>query len=291
MAKELYTTARNIRVNIMDALYHAQSGHPGPSLSIVEILATLIFKEMNIGAVCTSTDDQFINKVTGVPHNQKYLDDEQNHDTLILSKGHASTTLYAALVEAGYINKEALDTLRDIGSRLQGHPVRGTLPFVAASTGSLGQGLSIGVGRALGSKFKKDGRRFYVILGDGECQEGQIWEAAMSASKFNLDNLVAVVDFNKLQNDGAVANIMPLNPIIDKWMSFGWYVQEIDGHNITELLKAYENTRAYNNKPSVIIARTMKGKGISFMEDTMDWHSRAISKDQYQAAIAELRSI
>lgn len=286
--KELKKKAKQIRKNTLMALYHAQSGHPGPSLSIVEIITTLLFKEMNIGNVYLSDEGQDIDPVTEIPFNQRYLDDEKNHDILILSKGHAATTLYAAMAEAGYIQKEELKTLRVAGSRLQGHLVRGTLPLVAASTGSLGQGLSIGIGRALGSRLKRDGRRFFVIIGDGESQEGQVWEAIMAASKFELDNLVAIVDCNQFQNDGAVKDIMPLGSIVDKWKSFGWYTQEINGHDIEELLKAYTNARKEKNRPSCILAHTIKGKGVSFMEGTMEWHSRAINPQEYKEAITEL---
>ena len=287
--RELMEKARNIRINILNALYSAQSGHPGPSLSPVEILTTLLFKEMKIGNVYVSTKGQVINPVTQLPFNQRYIDDEQNHDILILSKGHAATTLYAALAEAGYIKKEELKTLREVGSRLQGHPVRGTLPFVTASTGSLGQGLSIGVGRALGSKTKNDGRRFYIILGDGECQEGAVWEAAMAASKYCLDNLVAIVDYNKFQNEGPVDKTMPLEPFADKWSAFLWHVQTVNGHDLSQLLKAYSNAKSVREKPSIIIAHTIKGKGISFMEGTMEWHSRVINSKEYQAAMKELK--
>lgn len=285
---ELKKIAKKIRKNIISALYHSQSGHPGPSLSIVEIITSLLFKEMNIGKVYFSDEGQVIDPVTKILFNQRYIDDEKNHDILVLSKGHAAATFYAALAEAGFIQREELKTLRVAGSRLQGHLVRGTLPLVAASTGSLGQGLSIGLGRALGSRLKKDGRRFFVIIGDGESQEGQVWEAIMAASKFKLSNLVAIVDYNKFQNDGAVKDTMPLGLLVDKWKSFGWYTQEIDGHDIEELLQSYKNVRKEKSKPSCIIAHTIKGKGVSFMEDTMEWHSRAINSNEYEQAMLEL---
>lgn len=252
---------RDIRKLTLDSLYAAQSGHPGPSLSIVEILATLFFDEMNL--------------------------DGEERDRFILSKGHAVPSLYATLALKGYIQEDELKTLREVNSKLEGHPVRGTLPLIDASTGSLGQGLSVGIGYALGKRLKGDDHKVYVIVGDGESQEGQIWEAAMSAAKFKLDNLVAIVDYNGFQNDGAVKDQMPLEPLDKKWRAFGWHVQTVDGHNIEELLQAYKNTRR-SKKPSAIIANTIKGKGISFMEGTMGWHSRKITPEEYKLAMEEL---
>ncbi len=262
----LQNKAIEVRKRTLSSLYSAQSGHPGPSLSWTEIATTLLFKELN-------------------------LKDEKTRDRFILSKGHGVATLYSAIsiYNPKQVPKEMLTTLRDIDSPLQGHPVRGTLPLIDASTGSLGQGLSIGIGYALGIKLKKEeDRRVYVVLGDGECQEGQVWEAAMSASKFKLDNLVSIVDYNKFQNDGAISEIMPLESFANKWGSFGWYTQEVDGHNIEQLLNAYTKARNKKRKPSVIIANTVKGKGISFMEGDMGWHSRKITDDEYNAAMEEL---
>ncbi|MFC1690841.1 transketolase [Nanoarchaeota archaeon] len=258
----LTDVALEIRRRTLKSLYSAQSGHPGPSLSIVEMLSTLFFKEMNIKG--------------------------EERDRFILSKGHAAASFYAVLSILGHISEDQLLTLREMGSPLQGHPVKGTLPLVDASTGSLGQGLSIGIGYALGIKLKGQDRRVYVIIGDGESQEGQIWEAAMAAPKFKLGNLLVIVDYNKYQNDGAVKDIMPLDPLADKWKSFGWHVQEVDGHDMDALTEAYQNARKERDKPSVIVANTMKGKGISFMEGEMSWHSKAMKPEEYESAMNEL---
>jgi transketolase len=258
--------AKEIRRRTILSLYTAQSGHPGPSLSWTEIATTLLFKEMDLA---DNPDDE--------------------RDRIILSKGHGVATLYSAIsiLNPEYISIDQLKTLRDLGSPLQGHPVRGTVPYIDASTGSLGQGLSVGIGYALGIKLKNQERRVYVILGDGECQEGQVWEAFMAAPKFNLNNLVAIIDHNKFQNESSVKDTMPLNPLEDKLKSFGWYVQRVDGHNIQGLLDAYDNTRA-SKFPSVIIADTIKGKGISFMENNMAWHSKVITPQEYDLALKDL---
>ena len=253
--------AKEIRIKTISSLYTAQSGHPGSSLSVVEILSTLLFREM---------------KLKG-----------EKRDRFVLSKGHATPSFYAALSVLGYISDKDLRTLREMGSHLEGHPVRGKLPLIDASTGSLGQGLSVGIGFALAIKLKKEDRRVYVVIGDGESQEGQIWEAAMSAPKFGLDNLLVIVDYNKYQNDGLVSEIMPIEPLRQKWESFNWHTLEVDGHNINELLSAYENARRAAS-PSVIIAHTIKGKGVSFMEGDMRWHSKAINQEEYKAAMQEL---
>lgn len=286
---DLAEASRQIRINILNALYSAQSGHPGPSLSIVEIITTLLFKIMKIDKISSSTEGEYFDSTINLPLNPNYMQDENNNDVLILSKGHAAPALYAALAEMDLIDKNDLIKLRIMGEKLQGHLVRGTLPLVTASTGSLGQGLSIGVGRAIGSKLKNDNRRIFVIVGDGESQEGQIWEAAMSAPKYKLNNLVVVVDYNKFQNDGALNQIMPLDPLIDKWRSFGWHTQEIDGHDINQLIKAFNDANDEITRPSCIIAHTVKGKGISFMENNMVWHSKAINEDEYGKAIIELK--
>lgn len=259
----LEVIARQIRGHILTAVHAAQSGHPGPSLSMVEIMTTLLFQEMETKS--------------------------ETRDYFILSKGHAVPCFYAAHVAAGHLSVEALTTLRQLGSPLQGHPVRGTLPYVDASTGSLGQGLSVGIGYALGIRLHHQaGRRVYVALGDGELQEGQIWEAAMAAAKFKLGHLLAIVDYNKFQNEAAVETQMPLEPLAKKWESFGWHVQVLDGHNIHALLEAYQTSRQEEHRPSVIIAHTIKGKGVSFMENTMDWHSKAPSDEEYARAMKEL---
>lgn len=261
---DLQTIARDIRRLTLKSLFHAQSGHPGPSLSIVEMLATLFFGEMNL--------------------------DGEERDRFILSKGHAAPSYYAALCAKGFISEDLLMTLRDAGSPLEGHPVKGKHPMIDASTGSLGQGFSVGIGYALAMKLRKqDRRRVYVIIGDGESQEGQIWEAAMCAPKFKLDNLLVIVDYNKYQNDGAVADQMPLDPLAEKWRAFNWHVQELaDGHDVEALRAAYARARETKGRPSVIIAHTTKGKGISFMEGGQGWHSRAIKPDEFRRAMAEL---
>jgi transketolase len=286
----LVDISRQVRINILDALFSAQSGHPGPSLSVVEIVTTLFFKEMNLGEIYASQEGEYEDPLIGLSLNPNYMKDECNHDVLILSKGHAAATVYASLAEMNLITRDDLKTLREMGSKLQGHLVRGTLPLVSASTGSLGQGLSIGIGRAIGSKLKKDNRKIFVIVGDGESQEGQIWEAIMSAPKFKLNNLVVIVDYNKFQNDGAVNDTMPLEPLFDKWKSFGWHTKEIDGHNIDDLIQAFKDADDEKNKPSCIIAHTVKGKGVSFMENNMVWHSKALSENEYNTAINELRT-
>jgi len=287
----LTEVSRQVRVNILDALYSAQSGHPGPSLSVVEIVTTLLFKIMKFDDIYSSKEGEYIDPIIGLPLNLNYMQDEKNHDVLILSKGHAAATIYAALAEMELIDRNDLKSLRIIGEKLQGHLVRGTLPLVSASTGSLGQGLSIGLGRAIGSKLKNDNRRIFVIIGDGESQEGQIWEAIMSAPKFKLNNLVAIVDYNKFQNDGAVSEIMPLESLVDKWKSFGWHTQEVDGHDISQLIQAFNNADDEKVKPSCIIAHTVKGRGVSFMENNMVWHSKALNEDEYSQAIKELKGI
>ena len=259
--EELINKAAKIRKRTLFALYSAQSGHPGPSLSIVEILTALLFSEMNC-------------------HGEK-------RDRIILSKGHAVASFYAALSTGGFIKQEELSHLREIGSPLQGHPVRDTLPLIDASTGSLGQGLSVGIGYALGMRLKREDRRVYVIIGDGECQEGQIWEAAMSAAKFCLGNLVVILDYNKFQNSGAVNDIMPIEPLRKKWESFGWDVQEIDGHDFNAIISSFKDARC-KLTPQIIIAHTKKGKGVSFMEEKMAWHSRVIKADEYDAITKEL---
>ncbi|WP_321493253.1 transketolase [uncultured Desulfobacter sp.] len=257
----LKNISNNIRKNTLDALFGAQSGHPGASLSIAEILAVLFFSKMQLNG--------------------------EARDRFILSKGHAAPALYGALAEMGACSKDMLPTLRKFESPLQGHPVRGTLPYIDASTGSLGQGLSMGIGYALGIKLKKNRHRVYVLMGDGETQEGQVWEAAMSAPKLGLDNLVAILDLNGFQNDGAVADTMPVEPVADKWRAFNWHVVTVDGHDVEALSNAFEDCRKAL-KPSLIIAKTVKGKGISFMEGKVSWHCQAINKLDYEKAIMEL---
>ncbi len=265
-AGEIEKRVRTIRKHIVNMIYTAGSGHPGGSLSCVEILTSLYFSELRHD-----------------PTNPHW----ENRDRFILSKGHAAPALYATLAEAGYLPKEQLCTLRKFGSILQGHPDL-RCPGVEVSTGSLGQGLSIANGMALSARMKGKSSRIYVLLGDGECDEGQVWEAAMLASHYKLDNLMAIVDRNGLQIDGLTEKVMRLEPLAKKWESFGWHVIEIDGHHITEILKAFDNAKRLKGKPCVIIAHTFKGKGVSFMEWIGSFHGRTLTKDEMNRALQEL---
>jgi transketolase len=263
---ELQQIARKIRRDIVTMIAKAGSGHPGGSLSAADILTTLYYRILHHD-----------------PNNPEWPD----RDRFILSKGHAAPALYATLAECGYFPVEELDTLRKLGSRLQGHTHRG-LPGVEMSAGSLGQGLSFAIGCALAGRLNKNSYRVYALLGDGECEEGQVWEAAMSATHFRVDNLVAVVDRNGLQIDGWTRDVMNLEPFADKWRSFGWHVIDTDGHDLTLLIDAFEHARAVKHQPTVIIARTVKGKGVSFMENNVDFHGKAPSAAQLEIALKEL---
>jgi transketolase len=259
--------ARRIRRHILEMLHAAASGHPGGSLSAVEIVTALYF-----GGVL------------------RYRPDEPewpDRDRFILSKGHGVPVQYAALAEAGVLPVAELRTLRRIDSRLQGHPVVGITPGIEAATGSLGQGLSIGLGMAWAAKRTGRGFRVYVLLGDGECQEGQVWEAALAAGHHQLDNLVAIVDYNKFQLDGAIADIMDLEPFAAKWQAMGWQTREIDGHDLAQVLAAFEWARRAAG-PACIIAHTIKGKGVSFMEGDNAYHGVAPNDDELTRALAEL---
>ena len=265
--KELQNYANKIRQGIIKEVYMAASGHPGGSLSIAEILAVLYFNQMNI--------------------------DEKNpqakeRDRLVLSKGHTSPALYSALALRGFFDLEELKTFRNINSILQGHPDMKNIPGVDASTGSLGQGLSIANGMALASKMDSEGVRIYCICGDGEIEEGQIWEAAMTSSHYKLDNLCVIVDNNNLQIDGEVSQVMNIYPIDEKFKSFGFEVINIDGHNIEEIIQAFEQAKKVKGKPTAIIANTIKGKGVSFMENKAEWHGKAPNEEQYRQAMIEL---
>ncbi|MDD4897824.1 MAG: transketolase [Methanocellales archaeon] len=258
--------AKIIRKHVVNMIYEASSGHPGGSLSCVDILTTLYFHTMY--------------------HNP--LDPEwADRDRFILSKGHAAPTLYAILAEAGYFPIENLSSLRRIGSMLQGHP-NSKVPGVEVSSGSLGQGLSIASGLALAGKLDKKAYRVYTLLGDGECDEGQVWEAAMLAAHYKLDNLVAIVDRNGLQIDGSTEKIMRLEPIAGKWGAFGWHAIEIDGNKIAEITAAIDEAKSIRGRPTAIIAHTFKGKGISFMEWINAFHGRALSKEEREIALKEL---
>ncbi|MBC7080735.1 MAG: transketolase [Thermoplasmatales archaeon] len=266
LVKEIKKNALKIRKLIVESIYRAGSGHPGGSLSIADIIACLYFHEMRYN-----------------PENPRWED----RDRLVLSKGHACPALYSALALCGYFPVEELKNLRKTGHFLQGHPCMRKVPGVDISTGSLGHGLSVAVGMALAGKMDKKDYRVFAILGDGEVQEGEIWEAANSASHFKLDNLIAILDRNGLQIDGPTEEIMHIEPIAWRWSAFGWNVIEIDGHNIKEILDTFHNIKK-NEKPTIIIAHTIKGKGVSFMEGTLSFHGKAPSKEQYIKAMSEL---
>jgi len=263
---EIKRKALEIRKWIIESVYRAGSGHPGGSLSIADILACLYFHEMRHD-----------------PKNPSW----ENRDRLVLSKGHAAPALYAALALSGYFPVEELRNLRKIGHFLQGHPCMKKVPGVDISTGSLGQGLSVGVGMALAGRIDNRDYRVFVILGDGEVQEGQIWEAANAASHFHLNNLIAILDRNRLQIDGPTEEIMHDEPLALRWKSFGWEVVEIDGHDIEEILDVFHEIK-HNEKPTIIIAHTIKGKGVSFMEGTLSFHGKAPTHEQYVRAMSEL---
>ncbi|NMB26670.1 MAG: transketolase [Tissierellia bacterium] len=265
--KDLKTIANNMRINIIKMLSRAQSGHPGGSLSACEILATLYFKEMNID-----------------PKNPHWED----RDRFVLSKGHGAPVLYAALAEKGYFSKEELKSLRKIDSMLQGHPDMKGTPGVDMTTGSLGQGLSAVNGMALAGKVDKKDYRVYALIGDGEVQEGIIWEAAMFAAHHKLDNITVFLDHNGLQIDGFNKDVMDIEPIDDKFKSFGWHVINIDGHSFEEIIKAIDEAKLTKGKPTMIIAKTIKGKGVSFMENQAGWHGKAPSEEETRKALDEL---
>ncbi len=261
--------AFDLRIDNLDAIASAQSGHPGGTLSAMDLLQTLYFLEMR--------------HRPAEPH-------WAERDRFVLSKGHAVPALYTVLAHAGYFSRDLLPTLRHLGSPLQGHPADFLLPGIEASTGSLGQGFSIGIGMALASKLDGDKFRTYVMIGDGESQEGQIWEAAMSAPKFGLDNLCVILDHNKIQLDGSVVDIMNIEPFADKMRAFNWNVLTIDGHDYPQIAGAFAEARATKGKPTFIVAQTIKGKGVSFMEGKVAWHGVAPNKEQLAAAVAELRA-
>lgn len=259
--------SKNIRKNIVEMVYNAKSGHPGGSLSIVDILTVLYFHELKIDV-----------------NNPK----DVNRDRLVLSKGHCSPALYSVLAEKGFFNKEELKSFRKINSILQGHPDMKKVPGVDISSGSLGQGLSVSNGMALAGKLDNKNYRVYCILGDGEIEEGEVWEAAMTSSHYKLDNLCVIVDNNNLQIDGTIDKVMNPYPIDKKFESFGFNVINIDGHNFEEILNGLETARNTKGKPTAIIAKTIKGKGVSFMENNVSWHGKAPNEDEYKIAMSEL---
>lgn len=265
--KELKKTAVTIRKHIIHMLSEAGSGHPGGSLSAVELIVTLYFKILR--------------------HNPKKPDWE-DRDRVVFSKGHGCPLWYAVLAECGYFPKEELSKLRKYGSMLQGHPDSFRTPGVDISSGSLGQAFSAACGMAAAGKIDKKDYKIYVLLGDGETQEGQVWEAAMSAAHYKLDNLCAVLDYNGYQIDGSISQVMGLEPLNDKWKAFGWHTIEIDGHDFNQILDAYNKANTIKGKPTIIIAKTVKGKGVSFMEHTHEWHGKTPDKQQKEHAIKEI---
>ncbi|SHK60501.1 transketolase subunit A [Clostridium cavendishii DSM 21758] len=265
--EELQNIAKTIRKDIVAMLTESASGHPGGSLSAADILTVLYFHEMNVDPKN--------------PHNP-------DRDRFVLSKGHAAPVLYSALARKGFIPVEDLKTLRKLGSNLQGHPNMNDVPGIDMSTGSLGQGVSAAVGMALAGKLDKKSYRVYSVLGDGELEEGQVWEAAMAAAHYKLDNLTLFVDFNGLQIDGDITKVMNPSPIDEKYKAFGFHVITIDGHDIEAIIKAIEEAKNTKGKPTCILCNTIKGKGVSFMENQASWHGTAPSKEQCEAAIKEI---
>ena len=263
----LKRTAADIRMDIIDEVFSAQSGHPGGSLSIADIITYLYFSEMNVN-----------------PNNPTWED----RDRFVLSKGHTCPALYAALAEKGFFPKEDLVTFRQADSYLQGHPDMKHIPGVDMSSGSLGQGISAACGMALSAKLQNKDFRVYTVLGDGESQEGQVWEAAMFAAHYHLDNLCAVLDFNGLQIDGRVTDVMNPTPLDEKFKAFGWNVITVNGHDFEELEAAFAKAKETKGAPTLILAKTTKSKGVSFMEDNAGWHGKAPNAEQYEIARAEL---
>ena len=267
---ELKKTANAVRRHILNGVYAAGCGHPGGSLSIADILTYLYFEEMKVDPINPS---------------------DPKRDRFVLSKGHTAPALYGALAERGFIGKEEIPTLRRINSRLQGHPDMKGVPGVDMSTGSLGLGFSAAVGMALSGKHYNEGYRVYTILGDGETQEGQVWEAAMFAAHYKLDNLVAILDLNGLQIDGDITAVMNPTPHDEKFLAFGWNVIVIDGHDFSAIESAFASAREVKGKPTLIISKSTKGKGVSFMENKPEWHGQAPKAEQYEIALADLDKI
>lgn len=261
--------AKAIRLDILDSTTKAGSGHPSSSWSATDIVTALYF-----GGILRHRPAD--------PH-------WAERDRFIMSKGHAAPLLYAILAHAGYFSREELGRLRQIDSPVQGHPIQDMMPGVEATTGSLGQGLSVGLGHVLGGRLAGLSYRVYVLLGDGECEAGQIWEAAMAAAHFKTDNLVAILDYNKFQETGPISREMALEPLVEKWRSFGWHVVEADGHDIEDMLTQLKAVQAVTEKPSIIIAHTVKGKGVSFVETDFTWHGRALPPDLAEKAREELQ--
>ena len=268
--KQLQITACKVRMGVIEATHGAKAGHPGGSLSAADMFTYLYFKEMNID-----------------PANPKWAD----RDRFVLSKGHTAPGLYAALANRGFFPVEDLPTLRHIDSYLQGHPNMNTVPGVDMSTGSLGQGISCAVGMALGGKHQGKNFRVYTLLGDGEIQEGQVWEACMAASHYKLDNLCVIIDNNGLQIDGDVAKVMSPYPIDEKLKAFGFHVEVIDGHDFDQIERAMNTARTVKGQPSAIVMKTTKGKDVSYMENNAGWHGKAPNDAEYEVAMTELKAI
>ena len=267
--KELMITAAKVRMGVIEGTHSAKAGHPGGSLSAADVFTYLYFKEMNVD-----------------PKNPKWED----RDRFVLSKGHTAPGLYAALALRGFFPVEDLKTLRQIGSYLQGHPNMNMIPGVDMSTGSLGQGVSCAAGMALAARFQKKDCRVYTLLGDGEIQEGQVWEALMFAGPYHLDNLCVIIDNNNLQIDGAISDVMSPYPIVDKLTAFNFDVVEVNGHSFEELEAAFDKARQTKGKPFAIVMKTVKGKGVSFMENNAAWHGTAPNDEQYEIAMNELKA-
>jgi transketolase len=265
---EMSSMAKKLRRHVITMIGKAGSGHPGGSLSAAEIVTALFFKILRLD-----------------PANPRWAE----RDRFILSKGHAAPILYSALVERGYFAVEELATLRTLGSCLQGHCDMTATRGVEMSSGSLGQGLSFGIGIALAGRLDARDYRVYVLMGDGECDEGQVWEAAMASAHFKLDNLVAIVDHNELQIDGWNRDVMNLEPLAEKWKAFGWHAIEVNGHELSQLISAFDKAKLVKGKPTVIIAHTIKGKGVSFMENNVDFHGKAPTPAEMERALEELK--
>ena len=263
----LKVKAREIRRAILTMIHRANSGHPGGSLSAVEIVVALYYHLMRHD-----------------PRDPRRPD----RDRFILSKGHCAPVLYAVLADCGYFPKEDLETFRRPGSHLQGHPAQHKTPGVEASTGTLGLGLSTGLGMALAAKLRRQSHYYYILCGDGEVQEGQVWEAAMFGRKYALDNVIAFIDRNYLQTDGHTEQVMPLDPLAAKWRAFDWNTYEIDGHNLEEIIETVRHARSVRGRPAMIVARTTKGKGVSFMENDAGWHGKPPTREEYERAMKEL---
>ena len=268
--KQLQMEACKVRMGVIESTHGAKAGHPGGSLSAADVFTYLYFKEMNID-----------------PKNPKW----EERDRFVLSKGHTAPGLYAALANRGFFPVEDLPTLRHIDSYLQGHPNMNTVPGVDMSTGSLGQGVSVAVGMALGAKYQGKTYRVYILLGDGEIQEGQVWEACMAASHYKLDNLCVIVDNNGLQIDGDIAKVMSPYPIVDKLEAFGFHVEAVDGHDFEALEAAFRKAKEVKGAPTAIVMSTTKGKGVSFMENNAGWHGKAPNDQEYAKAMDELKAL